>query len=804
MKRVIHLICNAHIDPVWLWKWEEGAAEAISTFRTAARLCEENDDFIFCHNEALLYEWVLEYEPDLFERIKKLVKQGKWVIMGGFYLQPDCNIPSGEAMIRQIEVGNDFFMKHFSVKCHTAMNFDSFGHSRGLVQILKYMGYDNYVCCRPTHNNKTNEFPNEFTWVGYDDSIVNVRRHYELYNSALGHALDKIKYNIENINENPLMILWGVGNHGGGPSEKDINDINRYKDEVKNELSIYHSTLDRYFESNKDAFSKHRVAKSLWAVNTGCYTSMSLVKQKYRQLEKELFLTEKIASQASIFTNMEYPEDIKDAEKDLLFSQFHDILPGTVIKSAESDAIRRLDHGLEILSRIKTRAFFKLSNNIKYEANGNYPIFVYNPLPYKVKKIVEVEFQLKDQNWEDNFTFMHVYDRYGNLLDSQVEKEECNLNLDWRKHITFYAELDPMSINFFECRPYKVKTLSSYPIYEGVKEFNCGELKVLFNFDNGRIVSIKKNGFEYLKDALRLSVYSDSEDPWAMNQDTKLGDFIGEFVLADKKTGTLLSGVENVIPSSRIIEDGDVRTVIECVYTYNTSNAFIKYYFNKNESMIDLEYKVLFNERSKCLKLEIPSVIDDKFIGREMFGSEELSKTGQEVVFHDYVGLFNDNDGLFMINNGTYGGAYINHSLCLSLLRTPAYSGHPIDNRPVLKQNRYTDRIDIGYREFKFRLGVGDKNTAESKAYENENSLFALSFFPHGGFGKKGDSLIELSNNKVELVSLRIKDNKLLVTLYNGGNDTQETNIFISKLNINKQVKLTKYQFIKFEFNIGE
>ena len=75
MKKEIHLICNAHIDIMWLWGWEEGAAESISTFRTAARLCEENDDFVFCHNEALLYEWILEHEPELFERIKKLVKQ---------------------------------------------------------------------------------------------------------------------------------------------------------------------------------------------------------------------------------------------------------------------------------------------------------------------------------------------------------------------------------------------------------------------------------------------------------------------------------------------------------------------------------------------------------------------------------------------------------------------------------------------------------------------------------------------------------------------------------------------------------
>ncbi|HAK96009.1 MAG TPA: alpha-mannosidase, partial [Planctomycetes bacterium] len=100
MTRNIHLLCNAHLDPVWLWEWEEGAAEAISTFRTAAELCETHDAFIFNHNEVTLYQWVQEYEPELFERIRKLVRQGTWHIMGSWYLQPDCNMPSGESFVR--------------------------------------------------------------------------------------------------------------------------------------------------------------------------------------------------------------------------------------------------------------------------------------------------------------------------------------------------------------------------------------------------------------------------------------------------------------------------------------------------------------------------------------------------------------------------------------------------------------------------------------------------------------------------------------------------------------------------------
>ena len=108
--RKLHLICNAHLDPVWLWDWEEGLAETLSTFRTAAKFCEEFDGFIFCHNESVLYKWTEEYEPALFKKIQELVEQGKWHIMGGWFLQPDCNLPSGESFVRQGLQGKKYFL----------------------------------------------------------------------------------------------------------------------------------------------------------------------------------------------------------------------------------------------------------------------------------------------------------------------------------------------------------------------------------------------------------------------------------------------------------------------------------------------------------------------------------------------------------------------------------------------------------------------------------------------------------------------------------------------------------------------
>ena len=107
-KKKIHLICNAHIDPIWQWEWQEGVSATLSTFKSAADLAEDFD-YIFCHNEVTVYKYAEEYAPELFERIKSLVQRGKWRIMGGWYLQPDCNMPSGESFVRQIREGHEYF-----------------------------------------------------------------------------------------------------------------------------------------------------------------------------------------------------------------------------------------------------------------------------------------------------------------------------------------------------------------------------------------------------------------------------------------------------------------------------------------------------------------------------------------------------------------------------------------------------------------------------------------------------------------------------------------------------------------------
>ena len=181
---------------VWLWNMEEGISAALSTFHTAADFCENYDGFVFNHNEALLYQWIEEYDLPLFERIQKLVKAGKWHIMGGWYLQPDCNMPSGESFVRQIRSGQEYFREKFGVTPKTVINFDPFGHSRGLVQILKKAGYHSYLFGRPSEGDCPLGGDN-IIWEGFDGSQILGHRTREGYNSLMGEAGKKVREKLE-------------------------------------------------------------------------------------------------------------------------------------------------------------------------------------------------------------------------------------------------------------------------------------------------------------------------------------------------------------------------------------------------------------------------------------------------------------------------------------------------------------------------------------------------------------------------------------------------------------------------------
>ncbi len=792
----LHMICNAHLDPVWLWQRPEGIAEAISTFRVAADFCEEFDGFVFNHNESVLYEWVEENEPELFGRIQKLVREGKWRIMGGWYLQPDCVMPCGESFIRQIETGTKYFKEKFGVKPLTAINFDPFGHSRGLVQILKKCGYESYVFMRPSGT----DCEHDFIWKGFDGSEIFAHKINCGYNSGKGKIMTKIERVLEReYGDGINMMFWGIGNHGGGPSREDLNTIAAYmKDHPEN--GLMHSWCENYFE-RIDKSKLKPYDKSLNYTMVGCYTTMARIKQAHRRLENDLAICEKMLA----LSGVSYDEkELKKAEKALLFCEFHDILPGTSIKAAEDDCLRLFAYGSEIAEKYKTKAFFKLCEGQPKAKDGEIPVLVFNPHPYKITQDVEVEFQLQDQNWNENeVTIVTVRDSKGNYLPSQNEKEACTFSLDWRKRVCFRAELEPMSINRFDCELH-VENLPKRKIEP------CNETAEHFTFDNGKMqVLISKktglidkycvNGVDMLNpESGKITVFKDNEDPWGMRVDG-FNERIGEFtLLSDKKANAFNGYPEETLGNVRVIENGAVRLKIQAIFGYSDSFAVVTYTLPKNGNYVDVKIRMLSNNASRFYKLSFDSTLSTPdFYGQTAFGTEKLRTEGKEAVYQKWCGVFENGNGLAVINKGTYGGSVDGNILNVSLLRTPVNSAHPIADRPLADFDRSHDRIDIGERDFEFRL-TADTDYLDMQAEVFNQPCIALSFFPSGAKEKK-DTRIEIDNNYVILTRYRKNADGFTVRLYNSSDKSEKAVIKIE--NSGFETELGAYEVKTFKYN---
>lgn len=818
MSKRIHLICNAHLDPVWQWEWEEGAAEALSTFKIAVKFCEEYDSFVFCHNEALLYKWIEEYDMPLFKKIQELVKKGKWHIMGGWYLQPDCNMPCGEALIRQISEGRKYFKEKFGVTPTVAMNVDSFGHSRGLVQIMNKFGYKGYMIVRPQSN--LLELPaNEFRWVGYDGSEITTVRTEEGYNSPKGRAAEKIQRYINNCPDGDSCIcMWGIGNHGGGPSKEDLDKIDELTDKCAEEnIDIIQSTPERYFEEkHRDNSKLPTFADSLTPSMVGCYTSQVRIKQKYRQAENIYFMTEMMSSHAAIAGTMEYPaEELTQAIYDILLVQFHDMLPGTSIQPAEEMGLRVLDHALEILTRVKARAFFSLSGGQKPAIEDRIPIYAYNPYPYPISGDFSCEFMLWDQNWVDPFLECVVYDEEGKLLPSQSEKEYSNIPIQWRKRAAFHAELAPMSMSCFHCNFIKkdAKPVYAMPI-EGVHYvFDNGKVRIKINRETGLIDEYSNGGINYIKPgAFALEVYEDNYDPWYMEQEynNTWQNKIGSFKLADKAETQRFCHLDTPVEPVHIIEDGAVRTVAEAIFTYNSARAVVKYVMSQSEPL-KIIVRIIWDEKQKMVRMNIPSSFGAaECIGQQPYGHEVLKNDMTENVSQEYIVFASDDKAILAVNNGTYGSAFdgMNSTLKLTLLRSPAYCTHPLPDLNPVPRDRYISYIDQGERDFEFMFDIGTKEEMLNKAGRTAQHFnmrpMLLSFYPETTGTKPAAPIVVADNDIVNVTAVKRCDNGsgYTVRLFNPTEEKQKASVVVCNNSLTVEFDKFEIKTVCFENGI--
>ena len=811
MSKKTYIICNAHLDPIWQWEWEEGAAEALSTFRIAADFCEQYEDYIFCHNEVLLYDWIEQFDPPLFARIQDLVARGKWHIMGGWHVQPDCNMPSGESFVRQALTGRQYFLEKFGKVPHVAINFDSFGHSRGLVQIMAKSGYKGYVHMRPQPQHL--EMPaNDYTWVGYDGSKIVGMRPHGWYSTPKGHAAEYINATVNMCPDDDInMRLWGIGNHGGGPSKKDLDDLVVLKKELAEKgVELIHSTPEDYLAATIKRHDLPEVHHSLWCWAVGCYSSQIRVKQKHRAAENIYYLTEIMCSHAANEGLMEYPfKELADAMYDIMTVEFHDVLPGSSIQPAEEMGIRMMDHAIEILTRLKAKAFFALASGQKKADPDKIPLCVYNPYPYEITENIICEFNLWDQDRNPYFMKPIVYDKDGKIIPSQCEKEYSTIPINWRKRVVFRATLAPMTLNRFDCG---FETMDERPASEAVYKddyiiLNRGGSEIKINTKTGLVDAYIKGGKNYVADsAFGLEVYNDDFDPWGMMV-TAFKEKVGEFKLLTPAEAKEFLYLDNEIPSVHMIEDGDVETTIEAVFGYKGSHAIVKYILG-DDGDLRVDVRVNWSEKQRMLRLNIPTTLENSVcIGEQPYGEEKLFDNMEENVSQRYIAVTDNSDCLLAVNNGIYSSCFDEKAGALkyTLLRSASYCAHPVGELKVMPQDRYMPYIEQGERDFSFKFCVGKAqdirpHAARIAGHFNMKPM-ALSFYPTG-IGEIPNSPVSLTDTDVITINTLKKAEKsddYIIRLFNPTNSNQSCKLSFYDAEISLEFGMYEIKTIRYD-----
>ena len=764
----LHLICNSHIDPVWMWDWEEGLGEAVSTFYQAEQFCREFD-YIFNHNEALLYEFVEEKDPELFAAIREQVKAGKWHIMGGWYLQPDCNLPSGEAFVRQISLGRRYFKEKFGIRPTTAINFDSFGHSVGLVQILKKCGFDSYLFCRPMPEMLA--LPaREFYWVGKDGSRVKASRVEDesIYCSGYGTALADIQRKASVYGDSDVGVaLWGVGNHGGLPSRKDLNDVARFMQDAGYE--VVHSTPEAYFAEIQPTAE---YTGSLQPCLIGAYTSMQSIKKKHIELENMLFTTEKLCSMAEL--NGLYvwdKEAFHKAEKALAMLEFHDVASGTCAQDGEKSSLRKADSALELLQEQFDKAFFALCTRYAKAGGGEFPVFLFNPQPYERDTVCETEFLMPKALISDTQQYTVTAWQNGRKLPAQCIKELSNIHYDRRKRIAYRCALAPLGVTRVDFRV-EVTPKASLPETGGTQIVFADSVKTLrISRTTGLLESFEIGGKEMLScGAFQPVIYDDNADPWGWYMD-KIGKNAESMRLSECESGPF-GKLKNV----NIIENGDVLTEAESFFAGGSSFVRVSYKMYRDMPYTDVRVDVLWNEQQKALKIKLPLALDGAFIGQIPFGTDEFRKDGGEIHAQRFAGFQNGEQVLTIYNNCTFGFSAEGNDLYATLLRGAAYCAHPIEDRALIDVNRFIPYIEQGRHSFCFRLSYDKREELENNAQEFVNPPYSLNFFPHGNGGEV-QPVLRVENRAVSLSAFYRTGEGYTLRLVNNNDCSVETDL---------------------------
>lgn len=419
--RTVHLIFNAHLDPVWLWPWTAGVDECLNTCYTMCNTLDRHPDIIFTRGEAWVYEQVRRHDSALFKRIVKHIRAGRWSVVGGWWIQPDCNLPGAANLHQQIALGQAWFKRHLGVVPRIGYNVDSFGHSAALPDLMAAHGQHSYVFMRPMAQEAT--LPSRvFRWRGRPGGkVVTTFRIARGYCTVTPPTLDHVEASLADLpaGVDHTMCFLGVGDHGGGPNEAIIAWCREHRDAIPG-ARLEFSSPERYFRTIQPAVAKlPLVTGELQMHAIGCYTAHRPVKLGVRRAENLIAQAEHAVAAAKPAERRAAAPILAQAWESLCFNSFHDTLGGSCTPSAARAADDQL-------AGVKAATETLLSETFRRRAHALPPderqrmVFA-NYTAERFTDFVEHEPWLEWSHWQPDWCLLDARNR---LIPHQVVEPE--------------------------------------------------------------------------------------------------------------------------------------------------------------------------------------------------------------------------------------------------------------------------------------------------------------------------------------------------------------------------------------------
>ncbi|MEM9540715.1 MAG: alpha-mannosidase [Cyanobacteria bacterium P01_E01_bin.42] len=681
-QRCIKMLGHAHLDLAWLWEQQETYQVAKRTFTSVLNLQKDFPDLTFCHTSPVLYEWIEKHHPEVFSAILEAVNAGSWEPLGGMWVEPEVNLPSGESLVRQLLYGQRYTREKFGNIAKVAWLTDSFGFCWQLPQIFKQAGIEYFVTQKLRWNDST-EFPYGVFWWQSPDGTKLLTL---MSPPNITGVMDTNPITITNFSADweqqtgiqDTFWLPGVGDHGGGPT-RDMLDISKRWQHSPFFPKIEFTTAKQYLDSLADSPGNFPIwdDELYLELHRGCYTTHADQKQFNRDCEGLLYEAELFATLATIVNDCTYPQkDIESAWKKVLFNQFHDILPGSSIPEVFVTANRDWKEAIATGETILFNALEAISRCIALpdppfaEAK---PILVFNSLNWSRSHVVSLS--VPSENWA-------IYDLKGQAIEYQFSTcrdVAWNVPTEKQKTLLFFAENIP-SIGYRLFWLKEVENSDKFsippnPPYQGGnrREYVLENriLRVEVNPETGELDRVfdKINRREVLRGkGNQLQAFQEERqywDAWNIDPDYQ----------------------KNPLPPAKLesiewLDFGKLRSRLRIVRKINNSTFSQDYILDIHSPYLKIETHVDWQETHVLVKAAFPLNLEADFatyeipcgaISRTTKPNTPAEKAKWEVPALKWADLGDDNYGVSVLNDCKYGYDSSPDCLRLTLLKSPVW-----------------------------------------------------------------------------------------------------------------------------------